>query len=449
MNYLQKSYTINRMSRKLFGTDGIRGQAGEYPLDVKGAIRIGKAIGAHFTKPGELVLVGYDPRESSPALAKNVIAGLSAKGVTSVLVGTIPTPGLAYLTKHSDARAGVMITASHNPYTDNGVKVFTAQGGKLSDDVEAKLNELIENPIDESGSGSTEDGSFLVQQYEDFLVSTAADVRLDGMSVAVDTANGATSGIAERVFDRLGARVDSLFDKPNGRNINEKCGATDTGVLQQVVKDQNLTAGIALDGDGDRLIMVDEKGHQLDGDYLLYILAMTGGHKAVIATSMSNMGLESSLHKNGITMHRTDVGDRYVLEGLEQTGAQLGGEKSGHIILPAHSTTGDGILAAVQVLKSVRESGKKLTEWFDELILLPQELVNIPLSDKTKLEQVEVKAYIAAQAKELAGQGRVSVRPSGTEPKVRVMVESADAGSRARLIADGLSKYFKGENSHG
>ena len=431
-----------KSNRDLFGTDGIRARAGEYPLTAEGALQVGKAVGAHFTQPGDLVLIGRDPRESSYMLAASVAAGLSAMGVNTTLLGVIPTPGLAYLTKHSPAKAGVMITASHNPFTDNGIKVFSHAGGKLPDDTEAKLNDLINSDITGRGFGQAVESPLPVSAYEDFLVESIGSGSISGLEIILDTANGATSGYAARVFKRLGANVTALSDRPDGRNINDHCGATHTEALQAAVIKQRAQAGAAFDGDGDRLMLVDENGRQLMGDHIMYILALTGQHNGVAATIMTNMGLEFALQKHKIPLKRTPVGDRYVLVGLEETGYTLGGEQSGHIILPGLTTTGDGMLAAVQTLAAVRASGRSLADWHDELKLLPQKLINIPLEDKAALKRPEVTAYIFEQTKELSGTGRLNVRPSGTEPIARVMVEAPDAAHRAQAIADHLTQLL-------
>ena len=430
------------MADKLFGTDGIRGVAGQYPLDSSGCIQIGKAIGAYFAKSGDKIFIGYDPRQSSEEIVKNVVDGLVAVGVNVVNVGVLPTPALAYLTKNSDAVAGVMITASHNPYTDNGIKVFTADGGKLPDETEDNLNNLINSEIQNRQTGLASSDASLLLNYEDYLVASMNGDNLEGLKIALDSANGATSGVALRVFERLEANVTAIFDMPDGININDHCGATDTNRLQSVVIDKNLDCGAAFDGDGDRLIMVDSNGRQMDGDYIMYILANSGNHKGVVATIMSNMGLEIALKDKNIILHRTIVGDRYVLEGLDKTGCNLGGEQSGHIILPELSTTGDGLLAAIQTLRYVLKSQKSLNHWRDELKLLPQFLVNIPLTDKTLLEREDIKEYISKQSIELQNSGRVLIRPSGTEPKARVMVESPDAEERAKNIAETLTKLM-------
>ena len=428
------------MSSQLFGTDGIRGPAGAYPLDDAGMTQIGKAVGEYFTMPGESVLVGWDPRESSEGLAASLINGLSSMAVDVRKLGIIPTPGLAYLTTQLGVRAGIIITASHNPYADNGVKIFTANGRKLSDKDQAGINEEIDKTISERGPGRTSDDPKALGTYESFLVSCAAGASFKGLRIAIDTANGATSGIAARVFEALGAKVTPLSDKPDGRNINVECGATDTRALQAAVQQQGLDAGIALDGDGDRVILVDGKGRELTGDHLLYILAVAGKQNGVVATIMSNQGLETGLKANGIELERTAVGDRSVLEGMDKTGFRLGGEQSGHIIISEYSPTGDGLLAAIRILALVTASGKPLDVWHDEMTLVPQALVNIPFADKNLLERPDIKAFIDEQIAALDSEGRLNIRPSGTEPKVRVMVEAPDAEERAQVIADQLAK---------
>jgi phosphoglucosamine mutase len=431
------------MSSQLFGTDGIRGPAGVYPLDDAGLRQIGKAVGAYFTEPGDTVLVGWDPRESSETLVASVVKGLVSMSVHVRKVGVIPTPGLAYLTKQLEAKVGVMITASHNPYTDNGVKVFTPDGRKLPDDAQAGLNDQIGKDMPERGPGKAEEDLHAAGAYEDFLVRCAGGASFDGLRVALDSANGATSGIAARVFGKLGADTTALFDNPDGRNINVECGATDTKALQTAVRKQGLDAGIAFDGDGDRVMLVDEKGRELTGDHVLYILAVASKQKGVVATIMSNRGLETALEQHAIGFRRTAVGDRSVLQGLDEAGFELGGEQSGHIIISEYAATGDGLLAAVRVLALVIASGKTLAEWYDELVLVPQALVNVPLTDKSVLERSDIQAFIDEQAAELGDSGRLLIRPSGTEPKARVMVEAPDAQQRAQMIADKLINLTK------
>jgi phosphoglucosamine mutase len=370
-------------------------------------------------------------------------AGLTAVGVNVTVAGVITTPGLAYLTREGDFAAGVMVTASHNPFEYNGIKVFDANGNKLTDETETILNKLIINGVAEQGNGQVTKNETLIKDYEDFLVNSAAGLQLNSLTLAIDTANGAACGLAARVFQRLGAEVKSLFDEPDGRNINHGCGATDTKALHQAMIDQNLKLGIALDGDGDRLIMIDERGREVKGDYLMYILAVTNQFKGVVATIMSNMGFEQSLGRHGIKLERMAVGDRYVLEGLQQTGYKLGGEQSGHIIMPDLLKTGDGLLATVQVLKALSQSpGKSLADWCDEVTIVPQAIVNVDLPDKTTLERPQIQAFINQQGEALGGKGRLLIRPSGTEPLVRVMVEAPEAENVAREIANKLKELI-------
>ncbi|MFI5271233.1 MAG: phosphoglucosamine mutase, partial [Candidatus Saccharimonadales bacterium] len=408
------------MDRQLFGTDGVRGLAGTYPLDDKGCTQIAKAVGSSFAAPGETVVIGHDTRESSSRIVHCVIDGLISVGVNVVNIGVIPTPGLAYITKVGDFSAGIMITASHNTYEYNGIKVFSGSGDKLSDEEEAKLNTLINSEIQDKEPAKARNDHSLVEKYKDFLIESAPGLDLSEYSIGIDTANGATSGIAEDVFKRLGADVSPIFDKPNGRNINDKCGATHPEALANRLLTNKLSLGIALDGDGDRLIMIDSLGREVKGDYIMYILAVVKGLKGVVATSMSNLGFEKALKEHGIELVRTDVGDRYVLEALEETGLELGGEQSGHIIMPNILKTGDGILAAIHLIKAVKESGKNLAEWCDEITPFPQALVNIRVEDKSVLEDPEIKKFIVSQTESLGDNGRVLIRPSGTEPLARV-----------------------------
>lgn len=414
--------------------------AGRYPLDEKGATQIGRAVGRHFAEPGQKVIIGCDTRQSSERLVAALAAGLNDVGVNVTAAGVITTPGLAYLTREiDDFVAGVMVTASHNPYQYNGVKVFDRRGDKLPDATEARLNALIESGVEADRSrGSLRQDDGLVGRYEDFLVESAGGLELRGMRLAVDSANGSASGIAERIFGRLGANVTPLFDAPDGKNINDGCGATATGALSQAVIKGKLDLGIALDGDADRLAMIDERGREVNGDHLMYLLAVSGKFDGVVATVMSNLGFEKALEAQGIKLERVAVGDRYVLEGLKATGFQLGGEQSGHIIFPRLLATGDGLLAAVQSVKALSLSGQTLAQWRDRVKILPQALVNIPLHDRRRLDDPDVKAFVAAETGKLEGKGRLLIRPSGTEPLARVMVEAPDAQGLAGQIAAGL-----------
>lgn len=429
-------------NRQLFGTDGIRGPAGQYPLDQTGALQVGKAIGSYFATPGEYIVVGCDTRESSPKLKSAVVAGVTAVGVNVQDVDVIPTPGVAYLTKHTAAKAGVMITASHNPYRDNGIKLFSNTGGKLPDNTEATLNQLIDSKLAEQAKGVISQEENPAHDYIEFLIGSAGFGAFEGLRLAIDCANGATSTVAQEVFESLGAEVTMLFDQPNGRNINAGCGATDPVALAAAVKAQGLDGGIAFDGDGDRVLLVDAKGRLLTGDHILYVIALGRHISTVVGTTMSNIGLETALKSHDIDLLRTDVGDRYVLEELEKTGLKLGGEQSGHIILTDYLPTGDGLLAAIQTLRYVIKSGKNLAAWYDKLPLQPQALVNIPLADKSLLSRAEIKDFVAKQSAELAGKGRLNIRPSGTEPKLRVMVEAPEARQKAEHIAGELKELL-------
>jgi phosphoglucosamine mutase len=304
---------------------------------------------------------------------------------------------------------------------------------------------LIDSGAEEQTPGHSATDDSLSKRYEDFLVASADGLNLNGLRLAVDCANGAASHVAARVFQRLVGEVTALFDQPAGRNINDGCGATDTAALQNEVTGQKLALGVALDGDADRLVMIDETGREVRGDYLLYILAVSHQLEGVVATVMSNIGFEQSLRRQGIKLERTAVGDRYVLEGLKRTGYKLGGEQSGHIIWPELLKTGDGLLAAVQVLKAVSQSGKSLAEWCDEVELVPQALVNIPLADKSLLERPAVKDLVKIQTDRLGDSGRLLIRPSGTEPLARVMVEAPYAEKVATQIADQLQTLLKAE----
>lgn len=433
------------MTTSLFGTDGVRGVAGQYPLNADGARSIGAAVGRLFHVAGKPVLIGCDTRESSAGLVDQLTTGLISQGAKVIQVGVITTPGLAYLTRKQPVAAGVMVTASHNPYQYNGIKVFDDNGNKLLDSTEAALNDLIEHGVQKQTTGSSLRQPELVKLYEDFLVESAAGLSLAGWSIGVDSANGSASGIAGRVFTRLGATVTGLFNTPDGKNINDHCGATDTKQLQKAVTTQHLKLGIALDGDADRLIMIDEKGREAKGDHLLYLLAVHNRVDGVVATVMSNLGFEQALQKKHIPLVRSAVGDRYVLEGLAETGYHLGGEQSGHIVLPDLLQTGDGLLAAVQVLKVLVNSSKTLADWCDEITMLPQALINIHLADKSLLDRPDIQTFILTQTQQFGTDGRLNIRPSGTEPLVRVMVEASDAQNKAQRIANQLEQLLAKE----
>lgn len=431
------------MSRELFGTDGVRAIAGEYPLNDAGAVAIGRAIGTQFANPTDEIVISCDTRESSEHLVQMLSQGLRNVGANVVFAGVLPTPGLAYLTaKHDEFVAGVMITASHNPYEYNGVKVFSAAGGKLPDDAEERLNRDIELGVPDRDTGSYQTAP-LAAEYEEFLGRFGDDLDLRGTKVVIDTANGSASGFGQRVLERLGAEVIGIGNAPDGRNINVDCGATNTLLLRDTVLRHGADLGIAVDGDADRLIMVDAEGRECNGDHLLYLLAVGMELNHVVATVMTNLGAEQSMSVHGITLDRTAVGDRYVLERLTETAYRLGGEQSGHIILTDFTTTGDGLLAAIQVIRVLTESGKSLSAWRDEVSLLPQALVNFKIADKSKLSLDVVNEYIQAETTKLGKSGRILVRASGTEPLARVMVEAPDAEGIANNIVKHLQELLR------
>ncbi len=432
------------MSRTLFGTDGVRGIAGVYPLDDSGVANIARAIGTQFAAVGESIAVGCDTRESSERLVSRICEGLQGVGVNAQFLGVIPTPGLAYVTKeHATFAAGIMVTASHNPYEFNGIKVFDRAGGKLPDEAEEELNRDIIEGVPDRGMGTYSETPELAKTYEDFLVRSGEGLNLTGVRLAFDGANGAAYALGATVFRRLGAEVVTMADTPNGRNINDRCGATDTTALQHLVQRSNSSVGIAVDGDADRIILVDERGRVCDGDHILYTLAVGQGKKSLVATVMSNLGTEQALQSHGIRMERTVVGDRYVLDRMLETGDTLGGEQSGHIILTDRTTTGDALLAAVQVLRVIAASEKTLAEWRDAVTMLPQTLVNFHIEDKSKLSSPEVTDYVQVKTAELGDSGRILVRPSGTEPLARVMVEAPGAEALAAEMAQHIQELVR------
>ncbi len=446
------------MARQLFGTDGIRGVAGEYPLDKNITWALGRALAEwarHHARDPQ-VLIGMDTRESGPWIAAQVAGGLKAAGVEPRFAGLITTPGVAYLTRTRDFVAGVMISASHNPYQDNGIKVFDHSGFKLPDDDEHQLEERIfaivaGNPEMHPAELTVDEG--LDEAYLSFLADTMS-TRLDGIRLLIDSANGAASQLAPRLFSSLGAEVETIGCAPDGRNINLNCGALHTETLAREVVQRGLDAGLAFDGDADRCILVAPSGRIVDGDAVLLIAgkAMAASGKLrnpmVVSTVMSNIGLEKALTANGLTMLRTPVGDKYVLEEMVKRDAQIGGEQSGHVIFRDYATTGDGILTALRVLEIVRCSGRSLDELAGELRTFPQLLVNVRVKNKRPLDQLPGVQNEIRQAEEAFGEnGRVVVRFSGTEPLARVMVEGPDEVSVnhwANRIADAIRQELQG-----
>jgi phosphoglucosamine mutase len=415
--------------RKYFGTDGVRAVAGQNPLTAEWTLKLGAAAGEVFKAQTRrpVVVIGRDTRRSGDMLEAALAAGLTARGVDVIHLGVIPTPGVSYLTRQLGAIAGVVISASHNPFEDNGIKFFGANGEKLSDTLELEIEANLERdlePVIGTKMGTVNDYREAERIYSNFLLEHTPD--LSGMRIALDCANGATFRIAPRVFQRAGADVFAVYTTPDGKNINLNCGSTHPNHLQQIVREGNFDLGIAFDGDGDRAILVDGSGELVHGDHMLYITAIHRHERTVVATIMSNMGLEVKLREHGIGLERTAVGDRYVHERLLERGLTLGGEQSGHVLFLDAAPTGDGILTALQTVKAVRASGKSLETWRNELVMFPQTLVNVRVLSTNKhsiSKHAEVIEAVTHAEKALEGRGRVNLRPSGTEPLVRVMIE--------------------------
>lgn len=413
--------------RRYFGTDGVRGIAGEPPLTPDFVLRLGQAVGAYLKKASlrPVVLLGKDTRLSSDLLEAALAAGLMSQGVRVERLGVLPTPGVAHLTRALGATAGAMISASHNPYQDNGIKFFWSTGEKLSDEAEEEIEALLEEDHPTRGMGSAGDFREAERIYLDFLLERAPE--LFGLRIGVDAANGATHRLAPRVFQRAGAEVFPLFTAPDGRNINAGCGSTHPQVLSRLVVELSLDLGVAFDGDGDRVVFVDRKGRLFHGDHILYLNALYRRERGVVGTLMSNLALEARLGEKGIPLHRAAVGDRYVLEMLKAKGLLLGGEQSGHVLFLEHAPSGDGLLTALLTLKALKAMGGDLADWYEALPLYPQLLLNVRVRDKAKVVAHPALQEAVRRAEErLKGEGRVLVRPSGTEPLVRVMVEGPE-----------------------
>jgi phosphoglucosamine mutase len=421
---------VGRM-RRYFGTDGVRGEAGKHPLTPEFVLKLGQAAGAYFRREGArpVVLLAKDTRESSDLLEAALAAGLLSQGVRVEHLGVLPTPGVAHLTQRLGATAGAMISASHNPYQDNGIKFFGPAGEKLPDEAEEAIEALLEEAHPTRGIGTVGDFREAERMYLDFLLEHAPD--LSGLKVGLDLAHGATCRVGPKLFQRVGAEVMAFFNTPDGRNINKGCGSTHPEALSRFVVELGLDLGIAFDGDGDRALFVDRKGRLFHGDHVLYLAALAFGEEGVVGTVMSNMGLEVALKEKGIAFHRAQVGDRYVLEMLKEKDLYLGGEPSGHVIFRRHHTTGDGLFTALMVLGALKRTGGDLADWYEALPLYPQVLLNVKVADKAKvMGHPRLKEAVAEAERRLGGRGRVNVRPSGTEPVVRVMVE-AEEGAEA------------------
>lgn len=442
------------MSRKYFGTDGIRGEIGNAPMTPDFVLKLGWAAGKVLVAKGTpLVVIGKDTRISGYMLETALQAGLVAAGVNIRLLGPMPTPAVAYLTRTFRASAGIVISASHNPYQDNGVKFFSSDGTKLSDDTELEIEQYLEKDLVTVSSdklGKVERVDDAAGRYIEFCKrAIPTDISLEGLRVVVDCANGATYHVSPFVFSELGADVIKVAVKPDGININEGCGATSLSMLQKSVKDYRADLGIALDGDGDRLMMIDHKGEVVDGDEVLAIIAshqLNKDHlnKHIVGTLMSNLGLEKAITDMGLTFHRADVGDRYVMEVLRKTGGMLGGESSGHIIVRDRISTGDGTIAALQVLHAVISSGKTLHDLKQVMTKYPQTLINVKIKEKIDLyNHSDIRAAVKNAESEMKNTGRVLLRASGTEPLIRVMVEAEqeeDTQKHAKAIAEVVEK---------
>jgi phosphoglucosamine mutase len=432
------------LSRRLFGTDGIRGVAGDPPLDPRTAHAVGVALGkwAREASGGEVaeapeVVIGLDTRESGPWLAAQVAGGLKRSGVMTRFADIITTPGVAYLARTGAYIAGVMISASHNPYYDNGIKIINSAGYKLADSIEEHLEELMFAWLDSGEEPVAETlivDSSLDHLYSDYLASTICGSL--PFHLVVDCANGSATAVAPELFQRLGAKIDLIGNAPDGRNINLNCGSLHLDALRKRVLETGADAGVAFDGDADRALFVSHSGKIIDGDAVLFLagsaMKRTGklAGDAVVATVMSNLGLEKALESQSIALLRTPVGDKYVLEEMLKRGATLGGEQSGHIILTEYATTGDGILTALRVFEILRDSKKTLDDLTNEIRTFPQKLVNVRVKQKRPLEELaQVQLEIQAAEQEFAGAGRIVVRFSGTEPLARVMIEAGSEES--------------------
>lgn len=444
------------MEKSYFGTDGIRGRVGEYPITAEFVLKLGWAVGRVLqTKGFNKVVVGKDTRISGYMFESALEAGLSAAGVNIALLGPMPTPGIAYLTRTLHACAGIVVSASHNPYYDNGIKFFSRDGQKLPDAAEERIEELLAQPletVEPDALGKAERIVDAAGRYIEFCKSTIpAYTSLAGIKLVVDCAHGATYHIAPSVFEEMGATVIPLGVAPDGLNINLDCGSTKPAALCATVKEQNADLGIAFDGDGDRVIMVDHRGEILDGDELLFIIARDRlrigvRFNAVVGTLMTNLGLEVALRALGLELRRARVGDRYVMECLLAENLILGGESSGHIICLDRTTTGDGIISALQVLSAMLRSGKSLHDLKAGMSKCPQTLINVSVAGRVDLQRASIQEAVRAVENQLGDNGRVLLRPSGTEPMVRVMVEGMDAGTVERharelasVVRDALS----------
>lgn len=437
------------MSRKYFGTDGIRGRVGQFPINPEFCLRLGWAVGKVFASKGPAhIIIGKDTRISGYMLESVLESGLAAAGANVSLIGPMPTPAIAYLTRTLHADAGIVISASHNPYYDNGIKFFDGGGNKLGDEVELEIEALLQQTmacVESDQLGKASRLTDAAGRYIEFCKATVPrGLSLRGMRIVLDCAHGATYHVAPRVFEELGAEVISIGVQPDGTNINAKCGSTYPEILRQKVLETHADVGIAFDGDGDRVCLVDDKGTIRDGDEIIYIIAehrhergVLGG--GVVGTVMSNFGLQQALTERGIEFCRAAVGDRYVMEMLHQRGWHVGGETSGHVLCLDLTTTGDAIVSALQALLPAVDTGRSIAELSEGMTKMPQVMVNVAVVDPAKTAQCDaLRKAIGAKEAALANRGRVLVRPSGTEPLLRVMVEGENA-EEVRDIANELA----------
>jgi phosphoglucosamine mutase len=436
------------MSRKYFGTDGVRGRANEAPMTADFALRLGAAAGRHFRRDGSAahrVVIGKDTRLSCYMFESALTAGFTSTGMNVLLLGPVPTPAVGLLTKSMRADVGVMISASHNPHEDNGIKFFGPDGFKLSDDAESEIEAILEGVVEPAQADSIgrakriDDGRF--RYMERVKATFPADLRLEGLKVVIDCANGAAYRAAPEVLWELGAEVIPLGVAPNGRNINDGCGSTAPELAARTVRETGADVGICLDGDADRVILIDETGKVADGDQLMALLAARWASEGrlregtLVATVMSNLGLERYLGGRGLRLERTPVGDRYVVEAMRRGGWNLGGEQSGHIVMTDFATTGDGLLAGLHFLAEMATTGRRASELSRQFAPVPQRLRNVRFAaGASPLEAARVVAAIAEAEARLAGSGRLLIRKSGTEPLIRVMAECEDEALLARVV---------------
>lgn len=444
---------MTEQKRRYFGTDGIRGRVGDGAITPDFVLKLGWAVGRVLANGGQnKVLIGKDTRISGYMFESALQAGLSAAGVDIYLLGPMPTPAIAYLTRTFHAQAGIVISASHNPFHDNGIKFFSSQGTKLPDDVELQIEAMLEQPletVDSASLGKAHRVDDAAGRYIEFCKSTiSSGVDLTGLKLVLDCAHGATYHVSPEVFKELGAQVIVMGVEPDGLNINQNCGSTEPRLLQAAVLEHQADLGVALDGDGDRLIMVDHQGEIVDGDELLFIIARAQqrkgiGHSEVVGTLMSNLGLEHALAKHNMNLHRANVGDRYVIEKMKETGGRVGGEASGHIICLDKTTTGDGTVAALQVLAEMKETKSSLHELRSAVSKYPQRLINVKAKKMVDLtNNDDVTKAVQTIEQKLGDEGRVLLRASGTEPVVRVMVEGRD-GALTNELAKELASVIE------